>query len=70
MSGRMAKSINGGIMGRYGKGFEKEDETPIDERTIDCVWCVNSETGEKVLMDRKTNKPVGVWKKNGTQQDL
>lgn len=50
-------------------GSKKSPESP-DEWTIDCVWCVDSETGDKVLMDRRTNKPVGVWKKNGTQQDL
>lgn len=26
--------------------------------TLDAVWCIDSETGHKVLMDRKTNKVI------------
>jgi len=63
----MAKSIYGGIMGRYGKGFEEEVPTPIDERTIECVWVVDSETGDQHLLDLKTGKKIGVWHKDGTQ---
>lgn len=28
------------------------------EKTLDAVWCVDSETGEEVLMDRKTNQEI------------
>lgn len=28
------------------------------EKTLDAVWCVDSETGEDVLMDRRTNKII------------
>lgn len=28
------------------------------EKTLDAVWCVDSETSERVLMDRRTNKQI------------
>ncbi len=28
------------------------------EKTLDAVWCIDSETGEKVLIDRLTNKTI------------
>jgi hypothetical protein len=33
------------------------------EKTVNLVWCWDSETGERVLMDRRTNKEVGRWRK-------
>ena len=41
--------------------YPKKSPESWDEKTIDCVWCWDSETGEKVLMDRKTNKEIGRW---------
>ncbi len=29
-----------------------------NEETLDAVWCVESETGKQVLIDRKTNKII------------
>lgn len=34
------------------------------ESTLDAVWCVDSETGDRVLMDRRTNKEIGRWRKS------
>jgi hypothetical protein len=36
------------------------------EKTVDLVWTKDSETGEKVLIDRKTNVEVGRWRKTLT----
>jgi len=30
----------------------------IDDETLNAVWCIDSETGRKLLMDRNTNKPI------------
>jgi hypothetical protein len=37
------------------------------EKTLDgtLVWCVDSGTGEKILIDTKTHKEVARWRKNG-----
>ena len=34
-------------------------------KTLDAVWCVNSETGEKVLMDRQTNEVIARKDRDG-----
>ena len=34
-------------------------------KTLDAIWCIDSETGEKVLMDRQTNKPIARKDRNG-----
>ncbi len=31
--------------------------TNVDE-TLDAIWCVDSETGQEVLIDRKTNEVI------------
>lgn len=31
------------------------------EAGIDCQWVLDSETGDRVLVDRKTNKEIGRW---------
>jgi hypothetical protein len=45
------------------KNFDVLDLTgakaPFDpEKTLDAVWCEDSETGEDVLIDRQTNKEI------------
>lgn len=50
-------------MARHKKAHKKVDNLPIGEERIDCVWCWDSETGDKVLMDRLTNKEIGRWRK-------
>lgn len=37
--------------------LRRTDMSEMDE-TMDAVWCVDSETGKKVLIDRKTNKVI------------
>lgn len=32
---------------------------------LDAVWCVDSETGEQILMNRETNKPIAKKDENG-----
>lgn len=32
------------------------------EKTVDLVWVRDSETGDRVLVDRLTNRVVGVWR--------
>lgn len=32
------------------------------EKTLDAVWAWDSETGEKVLLDRKTGQVLMTWK--------
>lgn len=51
-------------MERFLDEYPKKSPESEVERTIDCVWCVDSETGDRVLMNRKTNKPIGVWRNN------
>lgn len=36
--------------------MDKYNQNP--DETMDAVWCVDSETSERVLMDRKTNKEI------------
>lgn len=45
----------GGIR-RMGKKFDPEE-------TVDLIWCRDSETGERVLVDREKGIEVGRWKK-------
>lgn len=35
------------------------------DKTLDAVWCVDSETGEKVLMDRQTNQVIARKDRDG-----
>lgn len=43
---------NFGVLdGRRKIGFDPE-------KTLDAVWCVDSETGERVLIDRETNQII------------
>jgi len=44
-------------------GFMGENEKFDPEKTVDLVWTKDSETGERVLMDRQTNREVGRWKR-------
>ncbi len=34
------------------------------EETVNLQWCIDNETGEKVLVDKVTNTIVGRWTKN------
>lgn len=36
-----------------------------DDSTLDAIWCIDSETGRKYLIDRKTNKIVAEMDKDG-----
>jgi hypothetical protein len=40
------------------------------DKHINAVWCVNSETGEEVLIDRETNAIVAVKDKDGVIKDV
>ena len=42
------------------------DNSKIDpDKRLDAIWCTDSETGERVLMDRKTNTRIAHKDKNG-----
>ncbi len=42
------------------------DDTKIDpNERIEAIWCVDSETGEQLLIDRLTNKIVAKKDKDG-----
>lgn len=45
--------------------MEKKKKFDPEER-VDLIWCRDSETGERVLMDRNTHKEIGRWKTKGT----
>lgn len=40
------------------------DERFDPEETVNLQWCIDNETGEKVLVDKINNKIVGKWSKN------
>ncbi len=44
--------------------MDKNNTIDPNER-VEAVWCVDSETGEQVLMDRLTNKPIARKDKDG-----
>lgn len=56
----------GGSMEEYPK---KSKETPA-ERTLEAIWCWDSENGEKVLMDLRTGKEIGRWRKNENSKEV
>ena len=72
MPSTLGKSVFTGSMGGFThmEEYPKKTKEGIHEGTLDAVWCVDSETSERVLMDRRTNKEIGRWKKkeddNGT----
>ncbi len=42
------------------------DDTKIDpNERIEAIWCIDSETGEQLLIDRLTNKIVAKKDKDG-----
>lgn len=62
-------SLKGGSMASNQKEDTQGDNLQVDpEKTLDAVWCWDSETGDKILMDRKTNKPIGRWTKSDIEK--
>lgn len=42
------------------------DDKKLDlDKTLDAIWCVDSETGQHVLIDRQTNEIIARKDKNG-----
>ena len=67
MSSGPEEGINCCDQGGYKMVDKEKDKTPLSEGTIECRWCYDSETGDKVLMDVRTSKEIGRWKNDGTQ---
>lgn len=65
----MAQSITESYIGGFMDEYPKKSKEEPHERTLEAIWCWDSETGDKRLMDLRTGKEIGRWKTDGTQSD-
>lgn len=48
---------------------KNKDSEDFSEKTLEAVWCVDSNNGDAVLMDARTNRELGRWAKKDLKGD-